>query len=147
MYWQRKMLWERPSDPLVTRSSISFSNYTPVTASCTGHVYRLLLRTLNSPLEHRQTPTRVAFFTTPAGVRVRSVAGGRTYSAAATVDGRVFKWGLTRPARPLRGNMHSRDGEGVEGRGNDPSERNGEAAVEASVPRQVAGVGMEASGC
>lgn len=115
--------------------------------SFTGRACRLPLRTLNPPLEPRHIPTRVDFFTTPAGARVCSVAGGRTYSAVATVDGRVFKWGLNRPARPSPGNRHSRDGEGGEGRGNDPSEENGEAAIEASVPRQVAGVGMEVSGC
>lgn len=98
------------------------------------------------PLEPRHTPTRVAFFTTPAGVGVRSAAGGRTYSAVATVDGRVFKWGLHRTARPPRdGNKHSRDGGGGEDRRNDPSEGDGEAAVEASVPRQAAGVGVKAS--
>lgn len=97
-------------------------------------------------VEPRHAPTRVDFFTTSAGVRVHSVAGGQTYSAVATVDGRVFKWGLYRAARRSRGNKHSRDGEGGEDQGNDPSEEDGEAAVEASVPRQVAGVGMEASG-
>lgn len=89
----------------------------------------------------------MAFFTTPASVRVRSVTGGRSYSAAVTVDGRVFKWGLNRPARSSHGSKHSREGEGGEDRSNSPSEEDGEAAVEASVPRQVTGVGVEVRGC
>lgn len=108
---------------------------------------RLPLQTLNPPLEPRHIPTRVAIFTTPAGARVRSVAGGQTYSAVATVDGRVFKWGLNRPAGRSHGSEHSRDVEGGESRGSNPREENEEAAMEASVPRQVAGVGMEASDC
>lgn len=87
------------------------------------------------------------FFTTPAGVRVRSVAGGRTYSAVATVDGRVFKWGLNPASRPSCGNKHSRGGEGGVDRDDGPSEEDREAAIEASIPRHVAGFGMEASGC
>lgn len=102
---------------------------------------------LNPPPEPRHIPTRVAFFRTPASVGVRSIAGGQTYSAVATVDGRVFKWGLNRPARLSGGTKHSRDRDGGEGQDHDRSEEDGEAAIEASVPRQVAAVGMEASCC
>lgn len=94
----------------------------------------------------------MAFFTTRGGNRVRSAAGGRTYSAVTTVDGRVFKWGIWRTATGARrGKECSRDeeGEGGEDRGgNVPSEEEDGvcASVEASVPRQVAGLGMEVSG-
>ncbi len=87
----------------------------------------------------------MAFFTTRGGNRVRSAAGGRTYSAVTTVDGRVFKWGIRRTATEARGNGSSRDEEGVEDRGDGPSEEDGVCVVEASVPRQVAGLGMEVS--
>ncbi|CAM9277211.1 unnamed protein product, partial [Hapterophycus canaliculatus] len=43
--------------------------------------------------EPRYAPTLVAFSSTSAGGRVRSVAGGRSYSAAVTAEGRVLKWG------------------------------------------------------
>lgn len=91
-------------------------------------------------IEPRHTPTRVAFFATPAGGRVRSVAGGRVYSAAVTVDGRVFKWGLNRPGRPSHGNEHRMDS-----RGDDLGEADEGAAVQVSVPHQVSGNSMEVS--
>lgn len=43
--------------------------------------------------EGRDLPARVAFFSTPSGGRVCSVAGGRQYTAAVTSDGRLFAWG------------------------------------------------------
>ncbi|CAM9409044.1 unnamed protein product, partial [Ectocarpus sp. 8 AP-2014] len=90
--------------------------------------------------EPRHTPTRVAFFATPAGGRIRFAAGGRTYSAAVTLDGRVFKWGLERKLRPPR---RSTTEGGGSSRGHSPSEEDGVTAVEASVPRLVIGDRME----
>ncbi|CBJ27252.1 conserved unknown protein [Ectocarpus siliculosus] len=88
----------------------------------------------------RHTPTRVAFFATPAGGRIRSATGGRTYSAAVTVDGRVFKWGLDRKFRlPHRSATEG----GGSSRGHSPSEGDGVTAVEASIPRLVIGDGVE----
>lgn len=95
-------------------------------------------------IEPRHTPTRVAFFTTRDGFRVRSAAGGRTYSAVTTVDGRVFKWGM-RSATKTRDKGYGGDDKGGEDRGNDPSEKDEVSAVEASVPHQVAGFGVEVS--
>lgn len=97
-------------------------------------------------IEPRHIPTRVTFFATPAGGRVRHAAGGRTYSAATTVDGRVFKWGLNRTVRPSRGDEHITDEEGSDGRGDHLSEADEVAAVQVSVPCQVDGIGIEVSG-
>lgn len=51
----------------------------------------------------RDLPARVAFFSTPAGGRVCSVAGGREYTAAVTSDGRLFAWGSQRKCTRQRG--------------------------------------------
>ncbi|CAM9356733.1 unnamed protein product [Ectocarpus sp. 12 AP-2014] len=90
--------------------------------------------------EPRHSPTRVAFFATLFGGRIRSATGGRTYSAAVTVDGRVFKWGLERKFRPPR---RSATEGGSSSRGHSPSEEDEVTAAEASVPRLVIGDGVE----
>lgn len=97
--------------------------------------------------EPRNVPTRVAFFSTPAGGRVRSATGGRSFSAAVTVDGRLFKWGLESQAGIERaGGAGIVEGVG-ESRSGARSEDTIAAAdiVESSVPRPVANVGIEVS--
>lgn len=98
--------------------------------------------------EPRHTPTPVAFFSTRAGGRVRSVAGGRSYSAAVTADGRVLKWGLNRkPASSLKNEHHRHVAVARAcGRRNDRTEEDGVGAVEAFTPRLVAGLGVEVWG-
>lgn len=63
----------------------------------------------------------------------------------ATVDGRVFKWGLNRAPRSSSGKERNRDEERRGGADRDLSEEDGTVALEALVPRQVAGIGMEVS--
>lgn len=90
--------------------------------------------------EPRHSPTLVAFFASPAGGRVCHIAGGRTCSAATTADGRLFKWGLT-----SKGGHSCVDEYSGEESSCDPDEEHGSAAIENSIPRQAAGVGMAVS--
>ena len=90
--------------------------------------------------EPRYSPTRVAFFSSPAGDRVCSIVGGRICSAATTADGRLFKWGLS-----SKGGYSCADEYSGEESSYDPNEEHRSAALEASIPRQIAGVGMAVS--
>lgn len=96
-------------------------------------------------VEPRHVPTRVAFFALPGG-RVRSAVGGHSSSAALTVDGRVFKWGLRRGDESAIGNKIYGQNEGSEShdRG-DGGRDNGRDALKASLPRHDLDIGVKAS--
>lgn len=94
-------------------------------------------------VEPRHVPTHVGFLSTPDGGRIASVVGGRTFSAATTADGKVFKWGLNCQVGRWQAGESRRGEAGGESQGDIRNEDNGRTAIEASIPRQVAGVGLE----
>ncbi|CAM9328498.1 unnamed protein product, partial [Scytosiphon promiscuus] len=97
--------------------------------------------------EPRHIPTLVDLFATPAGGRVRSAGGGRSYSAAVTTDGHVFRWGLNRKPKSLIQEEHDYHNTvvGACGRRNSCIGEDGAVTVEASVPQRVPGTGVEGS--
>lgn len=72
--------------------------------------------------------------------------GGHSCSAAVTVDGRVFKWGLRREDDSAIANRIYGQNEGSESRNRgDGGKDNDWDALEVSVPRQVLDIGVKVS--
>lgn len=91
-------------------------------------------------------PTRVAFFAHPGGGRVRSTVGGYSCSAAVTVDGRVFKWGLRREDDSAIPNRIYGQNEGSESHNRgDRGRDNDRDALKASLPRHDLDIGGKVS--